>query len=73
MSTVAFVLGSALVVATQLAVAIVHYDGSAISDKASRIEDHLDRELHDWMSRSLDLEPDGARATGEAAPAGSPS
>lgn len=54
MWTALFVIGSVVVVAIQLAVATVHFDGSLASDSADEIEERLDRELHDWVNRSLD-------------------
>ena len=53
MWTSAFVIGSALVVAVEIAVAAVLYDGSDASDRAARVEERLDRELREWVDRSF--------------------
>ena len=65
MENAAFVVGSVVLVAVQLAVAAVHFDGADASDKAEAIERELDGELRDLLNRSLDLELPGG--TDEAA------
>ena len=73
MWTAAFVFGAVLVVAAQLAVATINYDGSGISDRAVQIEERLDRELHEWVYRSfaLPLRADAARTAARPETAGS--
>jgi hypothetical protein len=70
MTTTAYVLGAALVVVAELAFAILHYDGAAVSDRAARLESRLDRELHDWVLPSLGGQPQDTAAehAGPAAP-----
>ena len=49
MWTPVIVLGSGLAVAAQIAVAAVYYDGSDVSNRAARIEEQLDREVHELL------------------------
>ncbi len=67
MTTTAYVLGAALVVAAELVFALAHFDSSAVSDRATRVEDRLDRELHHWVLSSPGERPQGSTAEHDGA------
>ncbi len=49
MTTIAYVFGAALVVGAEIAFAVAHFDGPAFSDRATLVEDRLDRELRELV------------------------